>query len=131
MSTLTEWNTKINRYSMKTRKCISPCSHENCMYPQCILTRSKTKRSYCRIPPTHKFDENCNVVLRKKRTPLSQMKRTPDFLLRGKSGECVAFGRESYLWLNFFKPYTFTFAEEMESVPQGYEILYLRDGFVS
>jgi hypothetical protein len=112
---------------MKTRKCTSSCSHQkNCRFPQCVLTRS-----YCRIPYTHKFDDNCKVVLRKKRTPLSQMKRTPDFLLRGKSGECVAFGQEAYLWLTFFKAYTFTFAEEVSPVPQGHEILYVRDGFVS
>ena len=114
---------------MKTRKCTSSCSQQppdSCLFPACILAHPKTRRSYCRIPTTHKFDSTCNVVAKKHITPLSQLKRTPDYLLRGESGECIAFGKEAYLLRDFFDE-----PEEVYSVPQGHEVLYLKDGFVS
>ena len=119
---------------MKTRKCKSYCSLQEprtCLYPKCILSHSTTRKTYCRIPPTHKLTPQCDVVSRKEES-LSQMKRTPTYLMMGDSGECVAFGHQAYTWWEFFREYTsFKYVEDVYPVHHEHELLYLNEGLVS
>jgi len=118
---------------MKTRKCKSYCSLQepaSCLTPKCILTHSKTRRTYCRIPSTHKLTPQCDVIFRKE-SPLSPQKY-PDYLLMGDSGECVTFGKQAYTWWEFFREYTtFKYVEDVYPVKQDHELMYLKDGLVS
>jgi hypothetical protein len=119
---------------MKTRKCKSYCSLQepaSCLTPKCILTHSKTRRTYCRIPSTHKLTPQCDVISRKE-TPLSQKKESPDYLLMGDSGECIAFGKQAYTWWEFFREYTtFKYVEDVYPIQQNHELMYLKEGMVS
>jgi hypothetical protein len=72
------------------------------------------------------------VVSKKEIASLSPTKDIPDYILIGESGECVAFGRSSYAWWEFFNEYTdFNYVQDVYPVPQGHELLYLKNGLVS
>lgn len=110
---------------MKTKKCVSFCSQQDastCFTPRCILTHPKTRKSYCRVPSTHKFQRTTCDVIRRKDVPPS--------VLMGESSESIDFGSSAYLW-EFFREYTFKYVRDVYAVPGGHELLYLKEGVVS
>ena len=113
---------------MKTKKCVSYCSQQDestCFTPRCILTQPKTRRSYCRVPTTHKFQRSTCEVVRRKELPLGP------HLLMGDSSECVSFGHHAYVQWEFFREYDLKYVRDVYAVPGGHELLYLNEGLVS
>ena len=98
------------------------------MYPSCRWVRPQTKKDYCRISPLHKFDDSCELVLKR---PVEPVNKYPPYLLLGDSGEITVFGAPTSLLSNFFQYTNFNYVVDILPHTKGVLLLYLKEGLSS